>query len=345
MRFVVTLLGLVILPVSASAHHNPNVHFDRNEVVEISGVLTELKWQNPHVQLRITTLDEDGQEVVWLADEDSHNALARRGVTRDQYRIGENIRVAGFRGRRSPTAIYVTNTLLADGRELVSEQSSGPRWNTDLVASEEFDQASKLENVSAVSSGIFRVWSIDFAGNSADGLSRALWNDSYPLTAQARATQANWDPNDDNPFIHCQNAMPAIMDSASPMEIILEDGDILIRMEEQDVVRRISMGAGPTERVSSPYGHSVGRWEGESLVVTTTDIDWPWFDQAGIPQSAALRLIERFSLSADNHYLNYSVVATDPTIFTEPVVLEKRWIWVPGEEVKSYECIWERDDL
>ena len=68
MRFVVTLLGSVILPVSASAHHNPNVHFDRDDVVEISGVLTELKWQNPHVQLRVTTLDEDGREVVGLAD-------------------------------------------------------------------------------------------------------------------------------------------------------------------------------------------------------------------------------------------------------------------------------------
>ena len=43
--------------------------------------------------------------------------------------------------------------------------------------------------------------------------------------------------------------------------------------------------------------------------------------------------------------LNYSVTATDSTVFSEPVVLERRWLSVPGEEIRSYECSWEADHL
>ena len=95
--------------------------------------------------------------------------------------------------------------------------------------------------------------------------------------------------------------------------------------------------AEPTQ--SSPYGHSVGHWEGGSLVVETTHINWPWFDQTGIPQSEEVHVLERFTPSAEGHQLDYSATVTDPVIFTEPVVLERYWIWVPGEAVEPYNCV------
>ena len=81
------------------------------------------------------------------------------------------------------------------------------------------------------------------------------------------------------------------------------------------------------------------------MVVSTTNIDWPWFDQSGVPQSEALALTERFTASADGRTLDYRVEATDPVVFTEAVVMEKRWTWVPGEEVKPYDCTYDRPDL
>ncbi len=339
------ILVLSIVSVPSFAHHNPNVHFDRDAEVEISGVLTDVKWRSPHVQLIVAVSDTDGNKVIWTLDEDSHIALVRRGVTRDQYPIGQLIRVAGFPGRRNPRAMFVTNTLLADGRELVAGQSSGPRWSTELVISEETYQADLLENASANPSGLFRVWSHDLGGNLEGGVVRGLWNDDYPLTDFARTTQTNWDEIEDNPFMYCQNALPAIMDSPNPIEFVSEDGDILLRHEELGVVRRIHMESAPAESTPNAYGISVGRWENDTLVVTTTDLDFPWFDQAGIPQSDALQLIERFSVSTDDRYLNYSVTATDSAVFTEPVELTRRWLSVPGEKVRSYECSWEADHL
>ncbi|NNC63646.1 MAG: hypothetical protein HKN84_02580 [Gammaproteobacteria bacterium] len=337
-------LGLLLICAPAFSHHNPNVHFDRNQEVEIYGTLTEVKWRSPHVQLIVVVEDENGEAVTWTLDEDSHIALTRRGVTSDQYPIGEPIRVAGFRGRRNPNSMFVTNTLLADGRELVAGQSHGPRWNTDLVMSEESYQQNLLARTSATPSGLFRVWSHDLTGDLEGGVVRGLWNDEYPLTTYARGVRDNWDEIEDNPFMYCQNSLPAIMDSPAPIEFVEDGGDVLLRHEELNVVRRFHIETEPTGS-PNPFGISVGRWEDDSLVVTTTDIDFPWFDQDGIPQSENFRLVERFSVSDDDRYMLYSATATDSSVFTEPVVLEKRWLSVPGETLQEYSCSWESDHL
>lgn len=349
MRSVVGLFGLLLLIrwLPVSAHHSPNIHFDRNDIVEIEGMLTEVDWQNPHIHLTITTLGDGGSSVVWRVEETNVNRQLRRGVTKDHYQVGGPIRVAGFRGLHNRNAIFATNTLLADGRELVNGLSSGPRWSSNLVMSEDDYQASRLQSVSGGSNNLFRVWSVGVASTDP-GTSRAaspLWLDSYPLTGQARTALANWDPVADNPYLNCKNGMPAIMDSPAPIEFVRDGSDVVLRLEEQDVVRRIQMGSDAIAATPSPFGHSVGHWEGQALVVSTTDIDWPWFDQSGVPQSEALRLIERFEVSEDGQHLDYSVVATDPAIFSERVTLQKQWIWIPGEEIKPYNCSYESVNL
>jgi hypothetical protein len=85
-------------------------------------------------------------------------------------------------------------------------------------------------------------------------------------------------------------------------------------------------------------GRSRGHWVGDELHVTTRNIDWPYFDSSGTPQSDAIELYEVFSLSEDGSRLNYRLTATDPATFTEPVELDKAWMWRPGEVVKPYGC-------
>ena len=65
-------------------------------------------------------------------------------------------------------------------------------------------------------------------------------------------------------------------------------------------------------------GHSVGRWEGDTLMVDVTEFNGRnWFDRAGNFHSDALRLEERFTpISADA--IHYEVTITDPNTFTEP---------------------------
>ena len=88
----------------------------------------------------------------------------------------------------------------------------------------------------------------------------------------------------------------------------------------------------------TPLGFSTGRWEGSTLQVTTTDIDWAIFDDAGTPQSRQVRSVERFTLSDDERRLDYEVTITDPETLLEPLVLRWHWDWVPGEALQDYGC-------
>ena len=85
--------------------------------------------------------------------------------------------------------------------------------------------------------------------------------------------------------------------------------------------------------------YSVGHWDGDTLVVETTNIDRPYFDDVGTPMSSALQTVERYPLSADGQRVNMEMTVTDPVTFTEPGHLTGTyWVLVPGEQIKPYEC-------
>jgi hypothetical protein len=65
-------------------------------------------------------------------------------------------------------------------------------------------------------------------------------------------------------------------------------------------------------------GHSVGRWDGDTLVVDVSNLsEEPWFDRAGNFHSDALHLVERFTpISPDA--IHYEVTIEDPKVFTRP---------------------------
>ena len=155
------------------------------------------------------------------------------------------------------------------------------------------------------------------------------------------------DPVKDNLYIFCKSGMPSSMDQVHPMQFSRVGDDIQLKVEEYDVVRTIHMkGAAPKKGVKAgPNGYSVGHWEADTLVVLTTNIDYPWFDKYGTPQSPDMQLEERFSLNADKTRLDYTLVAADPKIFAAPVTMKRQWIWVPGEVIKPYNCKFNKSDL
>jgi hypothetical protein len=329
------------------AHHSPNLHFIRGEIVEIDGILTAAEWQNPHTQLAVTVTDANGADEVWLIEGRSASQYVRAGVTQDAFQVGDPIRIAGFPGRRNPTALFATNILLASGNELVTDNFVEPRWPGGRAMLLSSANASvELEELPSDDNGIFRVWGPDRTNHGIEGTGRTLWLESYPLTDYARSIQDSWDRIEDNPYIRCGNGMPAIMDLGTPMEFVQEEDAIVLYLEEQDSIRRIYMtDAAAAAATGGPFGISSGHWDGDTLEVTTTDIEWEWFDQQGIPQSDALVVRERFTPSADGRVLRYEMTATDPEVFTEPVILDRVWVWDPTEEVRPYDCVWDRDDL
>ena len=326
----------LVLPSITFAHHSPNVHYDRSQIIEIDGELTALTWRNPHVQFEVETVDEQGVSQTWEMAYLAPSFLMRQGISKDLFVVGDMLKVAGYVGRANKAALFTTNVLFPSGQEVFDFQISKPRWTDDTVGLTfgEYQQK-KLDDASEITSSLFRVWSTDVA-NINPG--RTFWKEEYPLTEQAQADRASWDRVGENPYMRCENGMPAIMDQFYSTEFVDQGDQILVYLEEQDVVRTIHMVEVPEPTQSSVYGHSVGLWDSDTLVVTTTHINWPWFDQTGIPQTGNVHVVERFTPSADGRRLDFAATVTDPAIFTEPVVLERIWIYVPGEKVEPYNC-------
>ena len=327
------LMALLLCPTVASAHHAFAGVFDMDNLAEIEGVITEVLWRNPHVSFLIQT--DTGE--TWDVETNSVSIIRRMDISPELLNVGDTVGVAGFPNRRGEKAMWTNNILLADGRELVTRPGVEPHWLEDALGSSQVWLAggSDARGTPAEAQGIFRVWSTHF-----NDIGRDLFDGNYPLTSEAAALLAAYDPVADNPIPGCTpKGMPWIMSQPYPMELIEVGENIELRTEEFDLVRTIDMGEGATtDGPPTLLGHSVGRWEGSEFVVETRGISWRFFDSWGVRHSEALELVERFTLNEDGSHLNYTLEATDPATFTAPVVLTKQWLWRPGEVVRPYEC-------
>jgi len=308
------------------------------QLVEVEGQVVSVVWRNPHVRFTLSALDSEGGEALWNVESIPVSRLSRVGVTSDVLEVGETIKVAGHPARRPVKDVYAINMLLADGREVLLDTPVA-RWTGNTIGT----GTDATPGVASADSslGIFRVWSTD--GSFLATETRFLTEGgmlNYPLTEVARAAQAAWDPlAPDNPFLTCTpKGMPIIMQQPNPIEFEDNGDEIILRMEEFDTDRRISMADGASDQPPSPLGHSAGHWEGNTLVVRTTRIDWPYFDQNGHRQSDAIETLERFAPDDAGSRLDYELIVTDPWLFTEPVVLRKSWRWVPGDRVLPFNC-------
>ena len=104
----------------AQAHHSFAVHFigEAEGMIEVSGVVDEFRFSNPHGILGFTVTSEDGTAVAWRAETNSPSVLRRRGWSKDSLQVGDNITVLGFPARDGTPYMRVSLITFADGREL-----------------------------------------------------------------------------------------------------------------------------------------------------------------------------------------------------------------------------------
>jgi hypothetical protein len=103
-----------------------------------------------------------------------------------------------------------------------------------------------------------------------------------------------------------------------PFQIVQTPEQILIAYEFANATRQIHVGRKPEAPAESWMGWSIGRWEGDTLVVDVTDqVDKTWFDRAGNYHSDALHVVERYTRTSPDH-LMYEATIEDPNVFTRP---------------------------
>lgn len=340
------ILG-AILPLGAVAHHgantNPELYLAEN-LVELDGEVSRVLWRNPHPRLKMSVVDENGDSAEWeLELAGSLQSYARSGISGEFFNVGDPVKAAGVISRRNAKSIGVVHLLLPSGEELVSGNRA-LRWsNNRFAASPAGGMGSNRVNSGAVASaeesanGIFRVW------GRRTGPRPPAAQYAGSLSEAGRETLARYYGPRDNPDYDCRTGMPHHMFDPLPMEITDGGDQIHIETLEYNVKRIIYLSDDRPEPAASNVGYSVGRWEGETLIVETSHVDWKYFDPFGTPQSDQISFVETFRVADDDSQLNYSLIATDPVMFSEPIRLERAWRWQPGTDMFEFDCVPEWD--
>jgi hypothetical protein len=135
--------------------------------------------------------------------------------------------------------------------------------------------------------------------------------------AMKKENAENWLARD--PEIRCYlPGVPRMMYMPYPLQIIQGQNSILVVSEYASASRVVRMNSQEKSPTTSWMGWSVGRWDGEALVVeVTAQNDRTWFDRAGNHHSEALKVVERFTL-ADRNTINYEATIEDPNVFSRP---------------------------
>jgi len=112
--------------------------------------------------------------------------------------------------------------------------------------------------------------------------------------------------------------VPRIMYMPHPFQIVQSDKAILFTYQYAGAIRTIFMEDPGPAPADSWMGWSVGKWDGDTLVVDATSFnDQTWFDRAGNFHSDALHVVERYTAIGPDHLL-YEATIEDPKVFTRP---------------------------
>lgn len=327
-------------------HHGPNSNpalYLPENLVEFEGEVSGVLWRNPHPRVMITVVGDDGNEQEWeLEFGGQQRSYLGDGIDGDYFKIGDRLRAAGVVSRRDPRSIGLLHLLLPNGNEIV-EGRRNPRWSDERIGRTFGTFEASDEEIRAAqeaADGIFRTW-----GNRIGGRP-ALNSYSGLLTERGREVAATFYAPTDNPELECRTGIPTFMFDPSFMELRNDGDSIYMELSEYNITRTIYMTDDRPQPTPSNVGYSVGRFEGDTLIVETSHIDWPYFDPYGTPQSNQMSYVETFTVADDDSQLNYTFVATDPIMFTEPVKLTRAWGWQPGREIPEFDCVadWEEEE-
>ena len=334
------LILLLMCGQPALAHHSFAANFDVSSTIELEGEITAVIWRNPHIKLTVAATDG----TVWTIESHSVSNVARMNISRDILAIGESVKIAGYPARRAKDMVFMTHILFANGREAIFQEGAAPRWSGEIIGTSavlhgevEESDPSKRPNT------MFAVWTTDYDDRGSWPLFPRT-SENHPLTDEARAVMATFDVDKYDPLADCRpKGMPSAMAQPYPIELVDAGDKILLRIEEYDAVREIIMT--DTHDEGPPAGHlgySTGRWDGDTLIVTTSRIDFAYMDVLAlptfIPQSPQMYVVETFKLREGGNFLDYEMVVTDPATLKEPMSFRKFWKWRPGAAVQPYEC-------
>jgi hypothetical protein len=315
-------LGLALGLAPASFGHHSQAMFDQSREFTFEGTVQRLDWKNPHIYLIVATTDSQGQPLLQQIEGLAITQAQVDGLERDALQPGTRVLVRANpnRGGEGKTVRGLDVVTTADGKVHPFYQRKAPPLDLQPATSLAGKWAPSLSETGKAFGAV----------------------NQWPFTAAARAGQ--------DPSGSCELEPVPFLNVINELRII--------EVEEQRVVFRYNNSGDETQRIvyldqsehpadlqPSLHGHSIGGWDGETLVIDTIGYT-P--DKAGlfshIPSGLGKHTVERLTLSADKRQLHYELSVADPEFLQGTATLSMLWDHRPDLELDRSPCDLEVSD-
>ena len=323
-RLLGTLLIFFAVAVPGFAHHS-YIHIDRTTVIAFEATVLDFQWRNPHVYLRIG-VEENGESVEWEIETGSTPILRHSGWSKDSLKLGDviNIRVHPEHDtdRRYALLESLTTTAGVVLRQGI-KKSQSTKTTTDIAG----------------------IWKSRLEANVPFEVVSAFFAEfiTHPLTDTGQLSIDTYNHDRDNPTAIC-SGYGLIAGLTSPHylnEIEILDDRVIIRDEWFDAERIVYTDGRehPVGGERTRLGHSIGHWDGDTLVVDTrlfAEHVSPY--GIGLASGTEKHVIERYTLNDDGRSLRVEVLLEDPEYLADSFSGTLNWDYTPDFEFYRYDC-------
>lgn len=328
---------------NATLAHHSDAGLDDNLVVALEGKVTEFSWRQPHVYISVETM-ENGEPVIWAVQLASVNGLARQGWNANSLVPGDEIFVRVNPATNGRKYGKISSIERADGTP-VAVAPGAPEVST------------------ARTDSLTGIWTSRRSGTAprpppepepaADGAPPCntgfdcFFRTNLVLTDAGKAAAESFDPlSADNPEATCVGRpTPSALVSAGGYLLAFDLSDaeekIVIRSEWFNEERTIWMDGRthPDASETLVTGHSIGHWEGDTLVIDTRNFDdhrSPY--QIGVPSGSQKHVVERYRLNDDGMSMQAEFMLEDPEFIAESFTNRKNLYFSPHLEMLATDC-------
>jgi hypothetical protein len=313
---------LLALASSAPAHHSAAA-YDTQKEVTLNGSVVKYRFANPHVYMTLQVKKDDGTTSMVEVEAGAASVLNGLGFSSQSLKVGELVTVVGNPGRTNPDGMIL-------GKDLYKKD--GTYLPLNIASRSVYDG-----KIDVKASSIAGTWFSPMRGFTGFLGGTRRW----ALTDKGKAVSATVDPKANTQKDCVPIGAPALMFYPVANKIDVQKDKVVIKTDWMDSERTVYLDGRkhPPAAQTSLLGHSVGHWEGNTLVVETTNFkEHPMGNSTALPGSTEKKLTEKFALSEDGKTLAYSGVLEDPVYLAQPVPFTGSWEYRPTMPFSNQKC-------
>jgi hypothetical protein len=316
--------ALLAAAAPALAHHSAAA-FDGQKKISVTGKVVEYRYMNPHIYLTLEVTKEDGTKQRMEVEAGAASVLNALGFTKDKLKVGDIVTIAGSPSRREPEKLML-------GRDLTKQKDNA------YVPLNIGSRSVYEVKTDAVATSIAGTW---FSPMSSFGAYMGTAN-KWPRTEEARALGKKMSDSRATTQKDCiPIGLPSTMFYPVATNIAVQKDKVVMKIDWMDTERTIFLDGRKHPPASQKFlhGHSVGRWEGKTLIVETTNSkEHPIGLSLSMPASTQKKLTERLALSDDGKTVTYSGILEDPVYLAKPVEWSGKWEYRPAMKPSGEKC-------